>query len=81
MNINKNIAISGNGFVFDPTTGESFSLNSIGTEIISYLKQDMSKEEIVLAILEKYEIDNITVEKNYVEFLAILREYKLIEND
>ena len=41
----------------------------------------MSKEEIVLAILEKYEIDNITVEKNYVEFLAILREYKLIEND
>ena len=35
MNIRKDIAISDTGFVFDPVTGESFSLNPIGVEILS----------------------------------------------
>ncbi len=81
MNINKNLAISENGFVFDPTTGESFSLNPVGVEILSYLKKDMSKEEIVKSLLEKYDTDDITIEKNYMEFLTMLQEYKLIENE
>ncbi len=30
MNVKKDIAISDSGFVFDPTTGESYSVNPIG---------------------------------------------------
>ncbi|MCF6177245.1 MAG: PqqD family protein [Victivallaceae bacterium] len=81
MNINKNLAISENGFVFDPNTGESFSLNPVGVEILSYLKSNMSKDKIVKTLLKKYDTDEITIEKNYLEFLTMLREYRLIENE
>jgi Coenzyme PQQ synthesis protein D (PqqD) len=81
MNINKNLAISENGFVFDPNTGESFSLNPVGVEILSYLKKSMSKANIIKTLLKKYDTDEITIEKNYLEFLTMLREYRLIENE
>jgi len=39
MNIKKNIALSDSGFIFNPSTGESFSMNPIGLEIITMLKE------------------------------------------
>ena len=44
MQINKNIAISDSGFVFNPSTGDSFSTNQVGLEIIRLLKENKSKE-------------------------------------
>ena len=38
MKINRNLAISENGFVFNPTTGDSFSVNEIGALIINEIK-------------------------------------------
>jgi hypothetical protein len=40
MRLKKNIAVSESGFVFDPNTGDSFSLNKIGLEIVESLKQN-----------------------------------------
>ena len=34
MKLKKNIATSESGFVFNPSTGDSFSLNTIGAEIL-----------------------------------------------
>jgi len=34
MKISQNIAISENGFLFNPATGDSFSTNACGKEII-----------------------------------------------
>ena len=39
MNIKKSIALSDSGFVFDPSSGDSFSTNPIGLEIINQLKE------------------------------------------
>jgi len=33
MRIRKNIAISDTGFIFNPTTGDSYSINQVGQEI------------------------------------------------
>ncbi|MBK7139734.1 MAG: hypothetical protein IPH74_12225 [Bacteroidetes bacterium] len=46
MQINKNIAISDSGFIFNPSSGDSFSANQIGLEIIRLLKDGKSKIEI-----------------------------------
>ena len=81
MKIKKNIAISESGFVFDPTTGESYSLNSIGIEMVDLLKQEKSFEEIRDFVLEKYDIDAVSFEKYYYDFISRLREFKLIENE
>ena len=34
MRLKKNIAVSDSGFVFNPTTGDSYSLNPVGKEIL-----------------------------------------------
>ena len=81
MKIKKNIAISESGFVFDPATGESYSLNSIGIEMVDLLKQEKSFEEIRDFVLEKYDIDAVSFEKYYYDFIRRLREFKLIENE
>ena len=46
MELRKNLAISDTGFVFDATAGESYSLNPIGLEILNYLKEGLTDEEI-----------------------------------
>ena len=81
MKVKKNIAISESGFVFDPSSGESYSLYPIGTEILEYLKKDMSFEEIRSLVLEKYDVDQITFERYYYDFVNSLQQYNLISNE
>ena len=46
MKLKRNIAVSESGFLFDPTSGESYSLNEQGTEILNLLKDKKSDTEI-----------------------------------
>jgi hypothetical protein len=47
MNIRKNIAISENGFIFNPLTGDSFSVNETGLFILQKLKEGETRETIM----------------------------------
>ncbi|GCD77552.1 hypothetical protein JCM31826_10340 [Thermaurantimonas aggregans] len=81
IQIRKNIAISDTGFLFDPFTGESYSLNSTGLEILLMLKNGYSLEEISQKITEKYDIDSETFERYFQDFISTLRLYHLTENE
>ncbi len=80
MNINKNIAVSDSGFVFNPTTGESYSVNPIGVEIIELLKQEKSFDEITQNLTERYNADIVTIDKDVSDFITLLKQYSLIDN-
>ncbi|MCK5822895.1 MAG: PqqD family protein [Bacteroidales bacterium] len=77
----KNIAISETGFIFNPSTGDSFTLNPIGIEILLFFKDKKKYEEIADTILKKYDVDAITFEKNYYDFIQMLKNNNLIENE
>ena len=79
MKIRKNVAVSDNGFLFNPLTGDSYSVNLIGQEIIRYLKEGKSEEEIMKTITDGYMIDNNTAEKDFLDFKRMLEAYKLGE--
>lgn len=79
MNLKKNIAISESGFVFDPNSGESFSINPVGAEIVDHLKQEKSFEEIQAYMLNKYDIDEVSFERYYYDFISMLEQYGLAE--
>ena len=81
MKIKKNIAVSDSGFVFNPSTGESFSVNPIGMEIIELLKKGMPTQEISNTILEKYETDAPTIDKDLHDYIQILKQNTLIEEN
>lgn len=80
MKIKKNIAVSESGFVFDPSTGESFSLNQIGLELVELLKQGGGFDSIKKRILEKYDVDEISFEKYYYDFINSLNQNQLLED-
>jgi len=80
MKLKKNIAISETGYVFNPSTGESFTLNQIGLEIINMAKENKNDEEIKQHLLQKYDTDEASLERYYLDFLEMLKQYQLIEN-
>lgn len=79
MKIRKNIAISDEGFLFNPATGDSFSTNGIGVEIISKLKKDFSEKEIIDSICSEYDVDRNLFERDFDDFTAVLKEYGILE--
>ncbi len=81
MKLKDNIAISESGYLFNPSTGESFIVNPLGMEVLHLVKKGRSFEEISKEILSHYSVDNITFEKDYHDFLHQLRQYLLIGSD
>ena len=78
MQINKNIAISDSGFIFNPSTGDSFSTNQVGMEIIRFLKDNKSKEEVISGVVSKLNVDESTVEKDLSDFTLMLNNFQLV---
>ncbi len=81
MPLKKNIAISDSGFIFDPLTGNSFSTNPIGLEIIEQLKQNKTVAEIKNKLAEHYDLESIAIEKDLDDFLQQLAKHKLTNPD
>ncbi|HCX98544.1 MAG TPA: HPr-rel-A system PqqD family protein [Bacteroidales bacterium] len=80
MKLKKNIAISETGFIFDPTTGDSFTLNPVGIEILEMIKQDKPFADISTAFTSKYDVDSSSFERYYYDFVATLKHMQLIED-
>jgi len=81
MKMRKNIAVSDSGFIFNPGTGDSFSTNPIGMEIISMIKEEKKQEEIKKVITSKYNVDDATFEKDFLDFLNMMQNYQLTEHN
>lgn len=78
--IKKNIATNEFGFVFNPATGDSYSSNPIAADIINLMKEGLGLAEIKKQLLDKYEVDKLTLEKDMDEFMNLLKENNLLNN-
>ena len=81
MRIKKNIAISESGFVFDAGSGDSYSMNKTGREILLMLQNNKSETDIKSHIIEKYDVEANTFENNFYDFVNILNNFNLVENE
>lgn len=79
MKLKKNIALSDSGFLFNPSTGDSYSVNPIGMDIIRQLQQGTADDKIIDHITKQYMIDKASVEKDLYDFKIMLGNYKLAE--
>lgn len=80
MKLKKNIAISETGFIFDPTTGDSFTLNPVGLELLEMLKSGNTFEEISKHFISKYDVDTTSFERYYYDFTSTLKLLHLVED-
>ena len=79
MKIKENIAISEMGFVFNPTTGDSYTLNETGRKVIALINEGKTVEQAVKALKETYDVDDTTLERYLFDFVNDLRINKLME--
>lgn len=78
MKVKSNIAISENGFLFDPMTGESYSMNQTGREILELIKEEKSEEEIKQIMTSEYDVDASTFERYLVDFVGMLTHFQIV---
>lgn len=79
MFIKGNIALSENGFVFNPSSGDSFTLNNTGKEILMLIKEGKNIDQITTMMIEKYDVDKVTLERYLSDFVNDLSINNLLE--
>lgn len=77
--IPSNLAVSDSGFLFMPSTGETFTLNQPGREIFKMIQSGKEFEEVLEFISGEYDIDGVSAEKDLTDFLGQLKNYNLIK--
>lgn len=80
MPLKKNIATSESGFIFNPSTGDSYSANPVAAEILQLLKQGMTPGSIKEQILATYEVEPLRLEQDWDDFMNQLKDANLLDN-
>lgn len=52
------LAISANGFVFDPMSGQSFTLNSSGYDLLQMAQTLRDEKALLSSVTDTYDIDS-----------------------
>jgi len=78
MKVDQSIAISENGFIFNPITGDTFTLNDSGFQILRMLKSGKSQNEIKDKLLSEYEVDELVLERYLQDFISDLKRNSLL---
>lgn len=75
----RQLAINESGFVFDPLTGHTFTLNDTGLAVLQAIKQGQEPELVVEQLAEQFELDGSEdVARDVDDFLSRLREHGLL---
>ena len=79
IKINPGLAISDNGFLFQSNSGETYTSNLIGVQILNEFKAGKSVEEVKSILLEEYDVEEDRLEKDLTDFLNQLKAYNLTD--
>jgi hypothetical protein len=77
----RELAISDQGMIFDPSTGYIFTSNDVSVTIIKALKEGKDNDEIKKLLMKKFEIDEKTVEKDLFDFIHQLMACGLVSDE
>ncbi len=69
----KDLAVSETGFVFDPYSGATFSLNASALCLLRGLKEGLEREELIDRLEELFDVTDADLSRDIDEFLELLR--------
>ncbi|MEN8247591.1 MAG: PqqD family protein [Bacteroidota bacterium] len=81
MKIKQSIAVSKAGFIFNPTTGDSYTVNQIAAEILDLAKKHNSLEKVKEEILKTYDVNEKTLTEDLNDFSSHLQQLGLTDNE
>jgi PqqD family protein of HPr-rel-A system len=77
MSVLQTPIVTPNGFAFDSTTGETYTLNPSACSILQRLQQGESEQQVVLALSNEFGIPQSTIERDMTDFLQQLHTFGL----
>ena len=75
----KDLAVSDSGFVFDPFSGGTFTLNETGRTVLNGLRAGLSEADIVAQLHSEFDAVTPKVEEDVRDFLRTIAEFGLSE--
>ena len=69
----RSITVTEDGFAFNVTTGESYTLNRCGQLVLKQLKQGHNRQEITLFLSTEFGIPISQAERDMADFFAQLK--------
>jgi len=70
----RRLALSESGFVFDPVSGDSFTVNETGLALLRLLQRETDTSALTEAITTAFDVTSTTVERDLIEFFGSLRQ-------
>jgi hypothetical protein len=74
----RSLALNPDGFAFDPTTGESFTLNATGLAVVEGLREGLTPEQVTARLVERFEVSPLDASRDVDDFLDHLRSFRLV---
>ena len=74
----KNLAVSDTGFVFDPRTGTTFTLNATGRVALAALRDGGSVDDVAARIESAFDGVSPSVREEILDFVQSLRAHGLV---
>jgi hypothetical protein len=76
----RDLAVSDSGFLFDPFTGSTFSVNPSGKFILDKLRGGADVDAVVAAVREAFiAYDTHDLVRDAQEFILLLKEHGLLQ--
>ena len=77
----RDLALSDTGFVFDPYTGSTFTVNATGLTILRALAEGHGRAEIAKRLREGFESSPAEIEADVDEFVHLLTQQGVLPQD
>ncbi|MBI4957656.1 MAG: HPr-rel-A system PqqD family peptide chaperone [Myxococcales bacterium] len=76
----RQLAVSESGFVFDPLTGHTFTVNAAGLAVLAGLKAGLDVDAIAVGLGASFEVEGgEDVRRDVDDFVLRLREHGLVK--
>jgi hypothetical protein len=73
-----NLQLSPQGFLFDHSTGTSYTTNRVGVFILRRLMQGDSRVDILENLVAEYDVSRSRADQDLTEFAELMRNYRLL---
>jgi hypothetical protein len=72
------LALNPDGFAFDPTTGESYTLNATGIATLEGLRDGLGADQVATRLSETFDVSAEEAVRDVADFVDVLRTYRLL---
>ena len=72
------LMINDGGFAFNPQTGQTYSINPTGVDVIHWLNEGFGLDKVIVRMQDEFEIDEFTATQDFHSFVDSLRQNGLL---